>query len=194
MSESKHLLKERVVTILSESFRNIPGVLNVIKQDGNNDMRLRSLARYAFNTAYSRDGVYMSTDGEGAAICYRYNYKKNGIRDYLNQLVLGFEVIGFSRIFKIIKRDNYIKSIRKAEGDYLYFWFLGVSDKGRATGNGAVLNLKDQIFAKAEEEKLPVYLETSVELNKRVYQRYGFEVYHEWQEENNMIWFMRKHF
>ena len=74
--------------------------------------------------------------------------------------------------------------------EHLYFWFLGV-EKG---GNKAVFEIKDQIFQWSEEKKLPILLETSVIRNRKVYERYGFEVYHTWDDSGNgnTLWFMRR--
>jgi len=181
-----------IIEIISESFIHNPSVLSVIKNDSKKKQRIAELAKYAFRTAVRRKGVYISSDNEGVAICYKYNEKKESIVDYWNQLNLVVKSIGINRIFKILKREGYVKKFRPASGDYFYFWFFGVTNKGK--GKGAAIELKDAIIKESLNKALPIYLETSVEKNKSVYERYGFKVYHKWNNdsENMTLWFMKK--
>lgn len=184
--------KDKVISIISESFDSNPSVNRVIKNDQNRKERIRALSDYAFKTAISRQGVYISSDEEGVAICYKYNHKKNGVLDYWNQLLLVVKAIGINRVWNIMKRDSFINAQRPKSGDYLYFWFFGVTNKGK--GQIAAKELKDLIFKESLTSGLPIYLETSVLKNKRVYERYQFETYYEWIDEksNDILWFMRK--
>ena len=184
--------KDLVTGIISESFIDNPSVVSVIKNDKRKKQRIVALAKYAFKTAISRDGVYISSDNNGVAICYRYNTKKESLSDYWSQLILVIESIGVSRVFKILKREAYIKRYRHKSGNFLYFWFFGVNKEGR--GNGAAMELKNAILEESKNKNLPIYLETSVEKNKAVYERYGFEVYHTWEntDKNMTLWFMKK--
>lgn len=181
-----------IIKIISESFIHNPSVLSVIKNDNKKKQRIAELAKYAFRTAVRRNGVYISSDNEGVAICYKYNEKKESLIDYWNQLNLVIKSIGFSRVFKILKREGFVKKFRPVSGEYFYFWFFGVTNMGK--GKGAAMELKDAIVKESLNKKLPIYLETSVEKNKSIYERYGFEVYHKWKNdsENMTLWFMRK--
>ncbi len=184
--------KQRVVHIISSAFDQNPSVNQVIKSDSKRNSRIKSLAAYAYETAKVRKGVFISSDKNGVALCYRFNQKKEGLNDYLNQLKLVINSISPERVFKILKREAYVKSKRPASGDYLYFWMLGVNEEGR--GRGAARELKNLIFSLSKNLQLPIYLETSVPQNKRVYERYGFMVYHIWSipGENLCMWFMKR--
>jgi hypothetical protein len=183
-----------IIDIITESFIHNPSVLSVVKNDHKIKHRIAELAKYAFKTAVKRNGVYISSDNQGVAICYKYNEKKESFTDYWNQLNLAIKSIGLSRVIKILKREGYVKNFRPKTGDYLYFWFFGVSNKGK--GRGAALELKDAIIKESINKELPIYLETSVEKNKIVYERYGFEVYHTWynQSEKMTLWFMKRNY
>ena len=63
-----------VISIVTESFVNNPSVLSVIKNDDKKNKRIAELAKYSFKTAIARNGVYISSDNKGVAICYKYNY------------------------------------------------------------------------------------------------------------------------
>ena len=184
--------KNLVVDIISESFTSNPSVNAVVKNDRKREKRLKYLAKYAYKTALRRNGVYLSTDKNGVAICYKYNQRKETIGDYWDQLILAITCIGLNRVIKVLKRESYIKKYRPVNGEFLYFWFFGVNEKAR--GKGAALELKDAILKESENKNLPIYLETSVEKNRIVYERYSFEVYHTWdnKEEGITIWFMRR--
>ncbi|UXX78288.1 hypothetical protein N7E81_13075 [Reichenbachiella carrageenanivorans] len=180
-----------IVDIIANSFPSNPSVRSILKNDKKEPQRMRWLAKYVFKTALRRKAIFLSTDRTGVAICYKFNSHKENLLDYWNQLVLAITAIGIERIFKVIKRDHYVKSKRPASGDFLYFWFFGVSDAGK--GHGAAHELKKAVFAEAEKQNLPIYLETSIAKNKRVYERYGFETYHTWdyKSEGITLWFMR---
>lgn len=180
-----------VIDIIAESFPSNPSVLSVIKNDKKEPLRMRWLARYVFRTALRKEGIFLSSDRTGVAVCYRFNSHKETLRDYWDQLVLAFTAIGIERIFKVLKRDIYVKSKRPGSGDYLYFWFFGVSNEGK--GQGAAYELQKTVFDEAEKQKLPIYLETSIAKNKRVYERFGFETYHTWdyKSEGITLWFMK---
>ncbi|WP_420580791.1 GNAT family N-acetyltransferase [Reichenbachiella sp.] len=181
-----------VIDIIAQSFPSNPSVLSVIKNDKKEPQRMQWLARYVFRTALRRNAIFISSDRCGVAICYRFNSHKENLMDYWNQLVLAFTAIGIERIFKVLKRDNYVKNQRPKSGDFMYFWFFGVSDAGK--GKGAAYELQRAVFKDAEEQGLPIYLETSIAKNKRVYERFGFEVYHTWNyiSEGITLWFMRR--
>ena len=57
-----------------------------------------------------------------------------------------------------------------------------------------IRRLADYAFMKAfVRDGLPVYLETAMDRNRAVYERYGFETYHFWEdrEKNIRFWFMK---
>lgn len=181
--------KKKVIQIISEAFDNNPSVNWVIKNDIFRKQRIRVLARYAFNVANRRSGVYLSSDEEGVVICYQYKKKKDDLFDYIDQLYLALFAVGLSRIGKVLRRESYIQKARSEDNDFLYFWFWGISKKGK--GQTAARESKDFIFELSEKLKLRIYLETSVAKNKNVYERYGFKTYAIWQDSIS-LWLMRR--
>lgn len=181
--------RQVVVDIIADSFVNNPSVLSVVRKS-RLKRRIAGLASYAFKFAYRRNGVFLSSDKSGVAICYRFNVKKESLPDYWAQLILLLTSLSLKRVPKLLEREKYLKTKRPASGDFLYFWFFGVHSKGK--GRGAAVELKNAIFAEAEQLSLPIYLETSVEKNRRVYERYGFTVHEEWynEKEGITLWLM----
>ncbi len=182
-------LKKKVIAIIEESFHNNPSVVSVINPK--KPRSLKALACYAFDTAISRNGVLLSSNREAVAICYPYNYKKEGLRDIWYQILLVLNCIGISRVPDVLKREAYVKKMRPTDGKFLYFWFFGATNIGKKTS--AARELKEQIFDWSLRDDLPIYLETSVPRNKRVYEYFGFETYHEWNQPNGgTLFFMRR--
>ncbi len=179
------------IRLLAAAFDVNPSVNWVIKNDRFRKKRILALSDYSYKTAFIRQGIALSSDQQGIALCYRYNSHKTSLSDYWNQIQLIFRAIGISRTKEILRREHYLKRHRPASGDFLYFWFLGVNPEAR--GSGSAKELKDRIFHKSRKEQLPIYLETSVERNKNVYQRYGFEIYHTWNvNEKLTLWMMKR--
>lgn len=179
----------RVIQILTQSFQTNPSALWVIKQDEKVQERLKALVEYAVKTGLENEGVFLSDDENAAAICFK-EPAKTSLRSYWNQLLLIRKAIGFSRVPHVLKREGYLKKCRSKE-PHLNFWFLGV-DPAQKGGN-SVYDLKQGIFKRSEEQNLPILIETSVERNKNVYERFGFYVYHTWQPSKDYtLWFMRR--
>lgn len=182
-----------VSEIISDSFTENPSAVSVLKNKEKKKKKyLKGLAKYVFKTAYKRDGVYISDDEKGVAVCYKYNIKKESIHDLWNQFILAIKVIGLKNVLNVLKRESYIKAKRPIDGNFFYFWFFGVKNEGK--GKGAALELWKSVLKHTQTQNLPIYLETSVEKNKNVYGRYGFELYHTWDNtrDNISLWFMRK--
>ena len=185
--------KQTVIDIIVQSMGNLPGVKWIIGDNPKNvSKRLRALADFVFETAFSRNGIILSEDKKGVAVFYKYNIRKSTLIDYWNQLKFAFKCTGVFRALEIQRREKYIKSQRPSSGEYLYFWIFSVLPSAR--GKGAGIELKDFILAESAKRHLPIYLETSNPQNKRVYERYGFSVYHEWfvPERNFTLWFMKR--
>lgn len=184
--------REKVVRIVQEAFEQNPSVLFVVKQDAKIKQRIRVLAEYSFDYAFLRDGVFLSDDELGVAICYLHNKRKEGFKEYLLQLKLIRKCIGWNRVLKVLKRESILKKNRPIDGNFIYFWLLGISNA--RTDNSTVIDLRNGVFKHSLELKLPIYLETSVPKNYRVYQRFGFESYAEWTmpETGRVLYFMRR--
>lgn len=181
--------QKRVLNILTSSFASNPSALWVIKQDHKVAIRLQALIEYAVKTGIRNDGVFLSDDETAAAICFE-EPAKTTISSYWDQVQLIRKAIGISRVPQVLKREAYLKQHRPT-GPFLNFWFLGVDPKRK--GSNGVHDLKRGLFELSAKKQLPILMETSVLRNKEVYEYFGFEVYHVWeQSEAYSLWFMRR--
>lgn len=180
--------KERAtaVKLIAETFDANPSVNIVIGDGGNRKKKIGRLADYAFTKALNREGTFVSSNKKGVALCFKPDSGKPTLKELLYELRFAFS-IPVKKVFQTLKRESYLKKNR-FKGEHLYFWFLGVN----RDGNRAVYELKEHIFAWSAQEGLPILLETSVARNRSVYLRYGFEIYHTWEDsgDGTPLWFM----
>jgi ribosomal protein S18 acetylase RimI-like enzyme len=172
--------QEQVIAIIAAAFEDNARVNWVVKQDGRKKQRIRELIRYAFETALPRKGVFISSNEKAVALCYRMNLKPDSLYDFYIKLRLGIKAISPERIFYVLKRQAAISAQRPKDGNYLYFWFLAVEQEGR--GRGAGLELSRHMFELSRKENIPIYAETSDERTSRIYQRFGFTLYHTFEQ------------
>lgn len=184
--------KQKVLKILVKTFDEVQGIKWLVNCNEKKAQRLLALADYAFEKSLLRNGVFLSDDETGVALFYRNSSKGKLFFDLINEIKLIVRAISLYRIPEIINREAYRKKIRPKNDDYYYFWMFGVLDEGK--GGTAARDLKNALVEKAAFDKLPIYAETSLERNSRVYERMGFSIYHYWEVKKQDIrfWFVKK--
>lgn len=182
--------RHTVIDIFSNSFKNNIGTTWVLRKNLSVEKGIKRLAMYAFIKGYVREGVFLSDNEKGVAICYKFNYKVFSLLEVWSNIVLGITAISIQRLPKILSIGAYRKNIRPQSGEYLYGWFLGVNPGGET----AALELSLGILKLGDELNLPVYIDTAVEKAKPVYERYGFETFHYWEDKKKGIqyWFLKR--
>lgn len=179
---------DSAVNIIQETFSKNPSVNVVIGSSGNQSKKLKRLSEYAVLKGLSKNGLYCSSDGAGVAIVFHSNNKNFSFKETMAEFKFAM-TLKPSLILNTLLREKYIKQNR-LKTEHLYFWFLGV----KRNNEGAVFELKNKIFQRADELELPILLETSVNRNVEAYKRYGFETYHSWLDDNHVnLRFMVRH-
>lgn len=182
--------RKYVIDIISSTFEDNPGSVWVLRENVNRKKAIRCLARYVFLKAYNRDGAYISSNKMGMALCYKHNKKSVSFLEicYLIRLTILYGSI--KRLGEIHYREKYRENMRPGNGEYLYFWFFGVKKGGEKAG----FEIARDILKVSETLQLPIYLETAMERNMKVYSHFGYEMYHYWEEKDKDIrfWFMRR--
>jgi len=110
------------------------------------------------------------------------------LRSILLDLRLIFRAIGLTGINKAFKREGLIKD-KQAKDSMLYIWFIGVDPLCQKQGIGS--SLLEDLIKKAENQSLPIYLETSTLNNLPWYQQFGFEIYNQ-IELSYTLFFLRR--
>ncbi len=177
-----------VADIITETFMNNPGVNWMFSERGNRAKKISRLADFAFIKCYNRNGVYISSNGKGVALFYRTDKPKFSLLELYYHLRFGLLSIQFSKIPEVLRRESFRNSKRPKDEPYYYFWFLGVLKEGATAG----FELNKELLAMAKKENVPVYLETTMERNKEIYERMGYETFDFWEDESKGIkfWFL----
>lgn len=185
--------KQLVTDIIARSMINLPGIKWIIGDDlllaGK---RVRHLASYIYSVASTRNGILLSSNGMGVAICFKFSENRTSFLSFYRKIIFAVCCVGISRLREIQLRESYIKFMRPSHGQFLYLWILGVLPEAR--GTRTAWELKERIMNEQNRMQLPIYLETTNEQNKKVYEHFGFKVYHEWHvpHRNLVMWFMYK--
>jgi hypothetical protein len=184
--------RELVIRLMTTMFVDNPAVLSLISPGKNKQAGIQSLAEFAFQKCLHRNGVWISSNEKAVALCYRFNSGGFSFKEFIYELRFALSFIGLNRLRKILAREAYRKKQRPADGNYFYFWFFAaLPDAGEAA-----FELKNGIFELAKQEQLSIYTETSVERNRKIYERYGFQTYQRWEdaEENITFWFLKREY
>lgn len=184
--EQKKDIIDKVTAIIKE----IPTSVDLVKKDHKQEQRFQYLARYIINKAIQQNALLVSADGNGFAILFRTSKKENNFwKNIWGELGLVWQVTGLKKAWSLLQTQRYIKSQRPDQGEYLYCWFWGVV-KGTPTSTARAM--KDEFLRISQESQLPIYAETRMYKKALVYQRYGFEVFHQWERpDGETAYFLR---
>lgn len=183
--------KNQVIEILTKSFHDNKSTNWAVKQDRKRLQRISRLMRHACDLCQIQNGAFLSDDQEGAILYDFPKTAKYSVDRLLQDIRFIFQVIGPERLFKVLKRESYIKKFHP-DKNYIYLWFLGVMPESQGKGIGT--KLLNKLTNLADEKNLSICLETSNRRNLELYRRFDFSVYHEWDSDfiGFPIWFMRR--
>lgn len=187
------LEKEEIINKVALLLKEIPTSMDIVKDDSKRDARFQYLAAHMVEKAIKKDALIISKNEKGIAILFKTSKDDENFWEELpTQLGLLRNVTGFKNALKILKNQSYIKAQRPQEGEYLYCWFWGILSDARGADTQTGKEMKDEFYRQAEEYKIPLYAETRMRQNALVYQRFGFELFHEWlHPSGDTMYFLR---
>ena len=176
--------------IFTTMFAGNTGTTWVLRKSINPKKALRRMAGYTFALGMAKKGVYISDNNKGIAVCHRCDTKVPSLGEIWAEIVFAITALNLKNLPGILRRESYRKKQRPSSGKYLYFWFLGALPGERS----AAMELGKGIVREADKLNLPIYLETAEERLKPVYERYGFETFHFWEQKEKGIrfWFLKR--
>ena len=185
--------KEEVIENVALLLKEIPTSLEVVKNDSKKDKRFHYLAKHMVEKALKKDALIISENQKGIAILFKTSRKDDNFwTEIPEQLGLLINVTGFKNALNILKSQKYVKNQRPKEGEYLYCWFWGILADARGADTQTGKEMKDEFYRQAVEYNLPLYAETRMRKNALVYQRFGFELFNEWQHPSgDTMYFLR---
>jgi len=184
--------KEKILQLYFDAFREVPGIVWITGGGVNNDKKVRHLMEFAYETTNQMGEIWMSDDEKAVAFMFYWHKRKPNLYTLWLNLKLIFQVVGLGRTLEIMRREHMIQQERPQNEPYIYLWFIACqSDR---TGMESMCDLKNGLFTKAYEERLPIYAETTVEKVVNTYIRYGFRQFYTWKnsERNVNVHFFRR--
>lgn len=187
------LEREEIINNVATLLKEIPSSMEVVKNDSKSDERFHYLATHMVDKALKKDALIISKNQKGFAILFKTSKKEENFwKELPEELGLVWNVTGIKNALKILKTQKFIKSQRPQEGEYLYCWFWGILEDSRGADKQVGKEMKDEFYRQANLYNIPLYAETRMRQNALVYQRFGFELFNEWQHPSgDTMYFLR---
>jgi len=179
--------KDDVVKILTNAFADNKSVNYIIARLGDRK-QIAALMSYSFDVCEMFGKVFITDDRRGCALILYPEHKRFTFRSFWLDVKLIFNAVGVLNIIKALKREASIKKLQPG-GAIIYLWFVGVSPESQHKGIGS--KLMQEIVQMADDEKMPVLLETSVPENIGWYSKFGFKTYAE-LDLSYSLYFLRR--
>ena len=147
----------------------------------NPTMRAHHLSWYLRNvlrTALRYGEVYTTPEITGVIFALPPGHTKISLWEYVqNGFFLTPFVLGLRNYIRSMVCEDFVADTQeKLMEDRVHYYLWGLAVAPGQQGKGIGTALMQPVLAKADAEKLPVYLETHEEKNVRYYQRYGFDL------------------
>ncbi len=176
MRKANYSDKEKVITILSNSFSDNKSINYIVQNDQKKNERIRYLMEYSFELCMISGEVYISDDESGCALVQYFDRKKTNLKTVLLDLKLILKSVGIPNVPKVLKRESTIKK-NYPDKNIAYLWFIGVGPEkqGRGVGSDMLTRIVEQNKKKGRD----IYLETSTQRNLPWYKKNSFKIYNE---------------
>jgi len=183
--------RELIIGMLSEAFRQNPRAMAMMKKK-DPARSLRLMTEYAYKLVEKFDGIYLSEDKSTVLFYYLKSQYHRTFVDYLRYGKMFLQAIRPSQLLPTLRREKYIASLRPDYEDYVYVWVLGGNADN--TSIRGLADIRDHLFDLSERLQLPILIETTIEKLLRLYKYVGFEVYHQWHDEEAdiSVWFLQR--
>lgn len=175
MIAAKFSDKERIAKLLTNAFDTNKSINFVVKQNERRVQRIEQLMKYSFDNCWHSGEIYMTDDQTGVVLLLFPERKRISFRSVISDISLVINTIGINRVKTVLKREKKIKQSYPSK--YIHLWYIGVLPEHQREGKGSLL-LKG-VNDISDKLQLPVFLETSVIDNIRLYERFGFKVFKE---------------
>lgn len=158
--------------LLKETLVDNRSVLFTIGNKGFFRLKIYFVARYLLSEAERNEGIYLDSTQSGI-ICFFENQKKKEA-NWFTQFFLILFAIGPWRASRVLARKREVQAFHSQYENFIHCSYLAVRKEAR--GSQAIFELRNALFAFQQEKQLPILIETTIEKNKRVYERIGFRV------------------
>jgi ribosomal protein S18 acetylase RimI-like enzyme len=172
---AEHL--DHATHVLGRAFENYPLMVYALPDAARRLRGVLQLYGSILRYGLARGEIY-TTEGVMGAACWlppnrAFPSFLGMVRAGMLRVPFRFGWAGFQRLSAVDQVATELHRIH-APGPHWYLWAIGVDPEHQ--GRGVAGNLMQPIFARADADALPCYLETHKEANVRIYERYGFGV------------------
>ncbi len=168
--------KKRVLEILTEAFWDDPHILWFTGQGSNKKKGIETMMSHAFEMAITRGEVYLSNDKDAIAIWRNSSKTVVNINTFWENLKFLYH-FGFKKVKAIAALERSVKQWYPKNTPFYYLYIIGTSKKSRGKGLSSLL--MNPILKEADDQDIPVYLETANSQNLAIYNKKGFDNYKE---------------
>jgi len=191
LKKARHADKELICDILVSAFLPIMeenSINLIVKQDAKRPQRMRVLMEYLFEKAGHFGEIYLS-DGDRSCILLKYPHReKTTLRTIWMDLRLAHNCIGWTRVFKILKRQRLTEQHYPKE-PHIRPMIMGTLNENK--GNGAAARMMLELITTHRDKHLPVVVDAVAEQNVRLYQKCGFKIISKEEALGFPIYFLR---
>lgn len=164
--------------VLGAAFQDDPAWIHVIPDETKRKKKLPTVFEYVISYSLKYGTIYAPTENlEGVAAWAPHTTVDPSLWRLLRSgafraaIKMGREI--GSKIEKLFKQIDKDRREHMKDRSYLYLQVIGVLPKFQGQGLGG--RLLKPMFAKADIEGFPIYLETETEKNMQIYSKYGFK-------------------
>lgn len=165
--------KQTALSLLNETLVDNRSVIFSIGTKGFFRFKVSLIAKLLYSEASNNNSVYIDSKSEGIILFFPSKNKQSANTGIF--LCAALFAIGPIRLYRVWKRKKEVEQFHSQWNDYIHCSYLAVRKSAR--GHGAIFELRDRLFQFQLEKKLPILIETTIEKNKRVYERIGFKVH-----------------
>jgi len=150
--------KQAIVELLTSSFDENQSVNYIIAQDKDRVKRIKALMAYSFEICLLNGEVWISENKDSCCLILYPQRERFSLKAVWLDIIFITKAIGLRGITRVLNRERQVK-FKRPKHKMLYLWFIGVKTDQQNKGVGSAL-LKE-VISRANQEHLPIYLETS---------------------------------
>jgi len=169
---------EQASQVLSRAFRDDPELLSFVPDEQKRQKLLRSMFRIALAHAIRHGEVYaVSPAIEGVAVWLPSAAPEISLWTMLRGGGLGLLFkTGWGFLRKMKEDEDFARKLRRKLAPFTHWYLAVLGVDPELQGKGYASRLLKPKLARFDREKLPAYLETSIEDYVPIYQHFGFKV------------------
>ena len=177
-----------ILKILKESFRDDP-YLRWLAQDCNRKNRMDVILEYVVDETFGHGEIYLTEDLKATALWN--SEKKEGFSfRYIWRNLYFLLKTGIKGTVSVVRKDQFTHSQYPKVEKYYHLYMVGVLPE--AQGKGLFSELINPMIEKMTQKSIPLFLKTANPHNVEIYQKKGFVVFKQIQQDDINIYFMSR--